>query len=217
MENKLVNLNIEGIDFKVKKELEEVYQHFNSKSKINFKFEDEVLLFGKFFSIHFLNNLKYYPANSIITRSNWTKVCSNSFFETSKLFGLVCEFEIENRHDATIRDYDKNVILTAEWEFDTSTIFKENGEIDKLIKSQRKHKGSESLLLTYSIDTNFLPFIDKVYNHWRNSLKKGEDFRLLLLSVLMRKNNIDKVNEVYGMRMFSIDNEYVEIYDDYEI
>ncbi len=73
------------------------------------------------------------------------------------------------------------------------------------------------MLLTYSIDTNFLPFIDKVYNHWRNSLKKEEEFRLLLLSVLMSKNTIDNVNEVYGMRMFSIDNEYVEIYDDYEI
>jgi hypothetical protein len=48
-------------------------------------------------------------------------------------------------------------------------------------------------------------------------LKKEEEFRLLLLSVLMSKNTIDNVNEVYGMRMFSIDNEYVEIYDDYEI
>jgi hypothetical protein len=72
--------------------------------------------------------------------SNWTHHTYFAVRTTAKILGLVCTFETMGRLDAVVRSLDEypGVILVAEWETVSSSIFGEHRELEKLWQGFRR-------------------------------------------------------------------------------
>lgn len=209
-------IELEDSTILVDSEIGNLYSKFSKLCDVNYLIEDDILLFFRYFSLQYIQNSKFISFENYISKSNWTRLCSNSFFETAKFFNLKCEFETENRHDAILRDADNKIRIISEWENDKKSIFNVNGEIEKLYKSQRINDESISLLLVYEFIDDFELFVENVYKKWQDLLNNEEFYSLYLLTALKTKNLENNIAEVYAMRIIRIDNKFIEFYDDYE-
>ncbi|NJX16799.1 hypothetical protein [Tamlana crocina] len=213
MNTKKVTIN--GFDLEVQKETADLFEHFSKFSNSVIKPEIFSELIVKVFNLTYLKDLGSYYNNEKIGRSSWTQHTANTFLRACQLVNLACDFEVENRHDGAVRDYDDNVYLCAEWEFDTRTIFNPTGEINKLAKTCDKYKNCDALLFTYSIDSSYTAFCENVFQLWNKQLKKTKkDFVLYLVTALMRKDELENKRFVYGLRTVVIGRQLIEIWED---
>lgn len=195
-------------------EIEKLKINLGKIAECEFFPEDYNLLITRQFSIRFLNNTDYFHSEKGISRSNWTQHTANSFFNTCKDLNLKCEFEVENRHDGAIRNDLGEMYICAEWEYETNTIFKENGEIEKIAKTCTKHNACEGILLTYKIEEDFLDFSKKVYDKWNKLLPKKHNIRLFLLTVILDKNSETKEKHITGIRTLIFGNQTIDLLED---
>lgn len=208
-------INIKGFEIEVQNETAELYEHFSDFSNCFIKPEIFSELIVKVFNLTYLRDLGSYYNKEKVGRSNWTQHTANTFLRACQMVNLACDFEVENRHDGAVRDYEDNVYLCAEWEYDTNTIFKPKGEIIKLAKTCKKYKNCDALLFTYSIDYDYTSFCEKVFNLWNEELIKSKrDFVLYLITALIRKDDVEKMRYVYGLRTVVIGKQSIEIWED---
>ena len=207
---------VNDIELEVSTDIASLYRHFSKKTDTAFFPEFATDLIVKVFAITYIKDIPDYYCGEKIARSNWTHHTANTFFRTCQTLNLLCDFEVEKRHDGAIRDNKGNVYLCAEWEFDTNSIFKPKGEIEKLYDTCKKHDKADAMLFTYKVDSDFNDYADKVYTQWNNLLKEGENFRLYLLTALMKKDEIESIRYFYGIRVLVFGNKAVDIWEDFE-
>ncbi len=198
----LEKIKSNGIEYEKPKDLAEVFNFFSGKADTVFK-EDYIWeQFVELFSILYLNDIKGYYGNEKIAT-------------TSQILDILCDFEVENRHDGAIRTPDGHVYLCAEWEFNASSVLTKKGEIEKLYKTVSKYKTCAAFLFTYLINIDYKDFAFKIYDLWNNLHKENEDYLLYFTSALMKRDEIEKVNYVYGIRTLVFGKGTVDIWDDY--
>ncbi|MFI5195484.1 MAG: hypothetical protein ACHQD8_00205 [Chitinophagales bacterium] len=207
-------ININGSDVVVSTATANIYEYFAKKTDTQFvpDFVDD--LFIKLFQINYLRDAGDYYCDEKITRSNWTHHTANTFLRTCQMLNFSCEFEIENRHDAAVRDRDGNVYICAEWEYDTNSIFNGKGEIKKLYETCVKHSSCVPLLFTYKIGEDYIDFVEKIFKEWNSILDDENECKLYLLTALFQKNEIDKVRELTGIRTVIIGRGTIDLWDD---
>jgi hypothetical protein len=211
----LEKVNYNGIQYELTKELAEVFNHFLKKSSVvvveDFVWEQ----FVKLFSILYLNDIRGYYRSEKVATSNWTQHTAATFYKTSQIMDFLCDFEVENRHDGAIRGADGHVYLCAEWEFNASSVLGKAGEIQKLYKTVSKYKTCAAMLFTYVVDINYKEFADKIYSQWNQLLNESEDYLLYFSCALMKRDEIEKLNHVYGIRTLVFGKGTVDVWDDY--
>ena len=195
----------------------EWHEKLDSIPKVGFINPERHLTFAYLFALNFLKNMDYFVYKSFITRSNWTQITANSFLETCKTLMKTCEFEVINRHDGIVRNQLGEIEICAEWEYATETIFGQKGEIVKLLKSQKKFKNCEALLLTYCETEEYESFLGKVYTEYNQALPKGKDYRIVLSTALLDTVGEDKPKEISCIRIVEIGREYAYIYGDVSV
>lgn len=206
---------INGTEFEVTENIATVYHHFSKKTETMLYHEIASQLIVKIFSITYINDIYNYYSDDKISRSNWTHHTANTFFRTCQILNFLCDFEVENRHDGAIRDSHGNVFLAAEWEYDTNSIFNNKGEIVKLYNTCKKHHNADAMLFTYKVETDYVDYVDKVFDFWNSLLDEQEEFSLFLLTALFKKDENNKVNIFYGLRTIEFGNKTVDIWEDY--
>lgn len=209
-------ITINEIEISVAEEIANVYNFFKDKTDTIFLPESFTSQIVKVFSLNFIRGIQDYYSDEGISRSNWTQHTANVFFQTCQQFRMLCDFEVEKRHDGAIRDNEGNIYLSAEWEFDTNTIFKLNGEIEKLYKTSKKHSKSDAMLFTYKVESEFNDYAFKVYEQWNSFLNDDEDFKLFLLTALLRRDDNSSKKSFYGIRILVFGNKTVDVWEDVE-
>jgi hypothetical protein len=211
----MTTIDINGQTLEIADEIAKVYNHFRDKTDTMFIAEGATELIVKIFSIMYTKDIEDYYMNEKISRSNWTQHTATTFFKTCQQLRFLCDFEVEKRHDGAVRDAKGNVYLCAEWEFDTNSIFNIKGELDKLYETCSKHLQCDAMLFTYKVENDYNDFAEKVFIKWNSLVKKKEDFKLFLLTALLEKNEIEKINYFIGIRVLVYGNNTLDIWDDF--
>ncbi|RYZ24588.1 MAG: hypothetical protein EOO16_00350 [Chitinophagaceae bacterium] len=162
----------------------------------------------------YIKDIADYYCSDRISRSNWTQHTATTFFKTSQFLRFVCDFEVGNRHDGAIRSESGEMYLCAEWEYDTNSIFKEKGEIEKLYRTASANKHCDAMLFTYKVESEFNGFVEQVYNKWNSFTKKDDQCRLYLLTALFEKDKEQNIRYFTGLRTVVFALEQIELWDD---
>ncbi len=139
----------------------------------------------------FLQNFGNFPirTNEIQNRSNWTHHVYFSMRSTSNTLYLSCTFEIMGRLDAVIETLDQypGVILVAEWESNSNSIFGTHNELEKLWIASNKYQNADAFLLTYCPIESLFGFTKQVVEYWQNLSSDRENFPSLFLVIVAQK------------------------------
>ena len=191
-----------------------IYNHLKSFGQVHIKQELGSQTIIRLFNQTYLFDISTYYADETLSRSNWTHLTANAFFRTCQLLNFQCDFEVEKRHDGAIRGRDGHVYLCAEWEYETSSIFKEKGEIYKLYQTCKKYSNCDALLFTYKTGGDFELFLKLVFDEWNYLLQKDEAFILYLTTAIFDKNHEDNKNYFAGLRTISFGKNDIEIWEE---
>lgn len=124
--------------------------------------------------------------NENLSKSNWTHHVYFAIRSAAKTLYLGCTFETMGRLDAvidTLNDY-PGVILVAEWESDSSSIFGKNDELAKLWNGAQQHPEADGFLLTYCTVEKLNDFIKQVTQYWQSQTNARENPPSLFLVVI---------------------------------
>lgn len=211
---KLKEIDSLGQKILVTEEIAEICEYAKtfSDAEIALKYTSEIMV--EIFNITYLRDIRDYYSSIKIATSNWTHHTANTFFRTCQLLDLKCDFEVENRHDGAIREEDGKLFLCAEWEIDERSIFSENGELNKLFKTCKKHENCEAFLFTYNVRTDFKEFLKKVFTQWNLNYDQTDYFRLFLVTAIFDDSENSKLKFLKGLRTFIIGNGTIDIWED---
>jgi hypothetical protein len=125
-----------------------------------------------------------------LSKSNWTQHVYYAIRSAAKAMALGCTFETMGRLDAvidTLGDY-PGVILVAEWESDSGSVFGANNELDKLWKAANQHCDADSLLFTYADIEQLQDFTKQAVAFWQ-SQSSGRESRpsLFLITIVTQR------------------------------
>ena len=143
------------------------------------------------FVMLFLQNFGDFPltTSESLNKSNWTHHVYFAIRSTAKTLYLGCTFETMGRLDAVIETLDEypGVILIAEWESESSSIFGNHKELEKLWTGANQHPHADAFLLTYCSEENLLDFTKQVVEYWQSQSTDRENYPSLFLVVITYK------------------------------
>ncbi len=143
------------------------------------------------FVLLFLHNFCDFPLaiNASLNKSNWTHHVYFAIRSTAKTLYLCCTFETMGRLDAVIQTVDKypGVVLVAEWENESESVFGEHKELEKLWEGANQHQHADAFLLTYCPAEDLLDFTKRVVDYWHNQSTSQETCPSLFLVVVVYK------------------------------
>lgn len=139
----------------------------------------------------FLHNFGDFPLTTSenLSKSNWTHHVYFTIRSTAKNLYLGCTFETMGRLDAVIESLDEypGVILVAEWENESSSIFGAHNELEKLWEATNQHQNADAFLLTYCCVETLFDFTKKVVEYWQSQSTNRESFPSLFLVIIVYK------------------------------
>jgi hypothetical protein len=143
------------------------------------------------FVLHFLGHFADTPLSpdDNLSKSNWTHHVYFAIRSAAKALYLGCTFETMGRLDAVIDTLDDypGIILVAEWESDSSSIFGKDNELDKLWNGTHRNQNADGFLLTYCNIEKLHEFTKQVVEYWQDKKSERENPPSLFLIVIAYK------------------------------
>jgi hypothetical protein len=165
----------------------------------------------------FLESFADIPPSSeqVLNWSNWTHHTYFAVRTAAKLLGLICTFETMGRLDAVIQSLDEypGVILIAEWETDSSSIFGEHHELDKLWTGADAHAHADAFLFTYCPADKLYDVTKKAVQFWQGrDTERQIPPSLFMTTVAYRK--VKRTNEFVFIRTMEVKRSTVLLWHD---
>ena len=147
--------------------------------------------------------------------SNWTHHTYFAVRTTAKILGLVCTFETMGRLDAVVRSLDEypGVILVAEWETVSSSIFGEHRELEKLWAGVQAHEHADAFIFTYCPVDSLYDFTKKVVQYWQNQESERPNPPSLFVTTVVHRK-VKRSNEFVFIRTLEIRKSTVLLWHD---
>jgi hypothetical protein len=115
------------------------------------------------------NGLTLVAEGDFTGRGIWTYHTALAMAQAAKLLKWTCKFETLGKRDAILETLDKDplqLMLVAEWEWDSSDAFGAGKELDKLMATCREHPSASAYLLTFCSEAQYPAFIQRVVDEW---------------------------------------------------
>jgi hypothetical protein len=170
------------------------------------------------FILLFLENFVDTPPTleEALNWSNWTHHTYFAIRSTAKVLGLVCTFETLGRLDAVVQsanDY-PGVILVAEWETNSSSVFGEGCELDKLWTTVNQYEQADAFLFTYCSTDTLYDLTKKVVQYWQGRETARQNAPSLFLTIVAYQR-AKRSNRFVFMRTLEISPATVLLWHDY--
>jgi len=150
-----------------------------------------------------------------LNRSNWTHHTYFAMRSTAKTLEVICTFETMGRLDAIVESVENypGIVLLAEWETNSSSIFGAHNELEKLWTGVNEHECADAFLFTYCPVDTLYDFTRRVVEYWQSRKTTRQNSPSLFLTIVAYRR-VGKSDHFVFIRTLEIGPSVVSLWHD---